>query len=278
MMKANRSAPLSWAYLGLVEKAAACGTCVMAQAAWVFPPSLLWSGIIPLWYLGQGAIATLTGETFRFQLGFFGGLILLALCFFAGGEFLGPIIFIPFAIGPVGGFARCLMPRRECSISKPARRATLILGSVMLVALSAGAIYAYAESARQDRADFLMKWSGTAIERTMIHSMRNEGSSALPDLRKIIREGDCYIAHHAIKSLAVVTDDREADMELCLKAFRRDSEGVQQGQHSPNAGLLEDALRTISGLDLPAGSSPDEWDQAWKALHDTDSSQQESEK
>ena len=199
----------------------------------------------------------------RYQPSLLAGSLILIFSLLAGLSFLAWIVFLPLLVPPVSAF--CTMRfRPKAGVSITGKRGTLILGYCMIALLFATGVYDTVRYYRMDRVDFLVSWrGGTFLGRNLVSEMKEEGQAALPDLRRLIRENPaCSPCYDAFSALSEIGEPNK-DVPLVLAAYKQ---LILTEHDSWIAYEAEKALRTLTGLDLPEGTSPEEWEIIWAAV------------
>lgn len=249
---------LSLLFLLLTEPVLGCSMCMFAIADYAFPPSFYWAGIAGVWYIGQGAISEFGNQKTIFQLKLLGSILLVLALAFIAMAFVGPWVMFFLFLGPAPAFFTSLMKP-----SSHARRLTVVLGATFAGLLLVSSVFAFYRSSQMTKSDYILRWTGTSLHRQLIREMKNEGPASLPVLRQLLREGDSHTVYLASNALGEISDDQDADMRLLIEKYR--SVYAEKSSSDWSFGFWGMALRSLSGLELPDGASPDEWEQAWSA-------------
>jgi hypothetical protein len=236
-----------------------------AIADYTFPPSYYWSFIAGAWFLGQGIVSQVTNQKFPFQFMIAGSFLTVFLFYIIAAGMVGPWLMFLLLLGPIGAVIRVLR-RKPDPVSRATKISTLSLACGMSLLLIGSAAWSYKTASKMQPGDYALKWQGTTFHRNLIRNLGNEGISAAPELRRLIREGNDHTVDLAGCALANVTDNRDADMRLLIDAYRPLYEDYLEFEktYGSSFGLLsETALERMSGIDMPEKSSPEEWEHAW---------------
>jgi hypothetical protein len=109
-------------------------------------------------------------------------------------------------------------------------------------------------------AEYILAWQGTGPAASVFSELREAGPEAAEDFREIVRRGSKSIVGDAAQLLAQVGRP-EKDVPILIESLGR-FQAVQPG--TSVVAEIEDALRSISGLDLPVGATARQWKQAWR--------------
>jgi hypothetical protein len=220
-------------------------------------PVVWWGGILIGWYLLFAGIRTFA----RLQMGTAGILlasVYSAVAVIAGLMVLGPLSVIPLVVITFMAWRRAW--RRGSEELTPASLKALTVLKLSGVAVIALLIISSAIHVAQCRhmrtADWLNKWSGTSICRTLINRLDKQGQSGIHELRDVLARCTKWETGTAAQVLAKWGQPR-TDVPLMISAVRR------LDGHDISTYLMHQALVTATGLNLPGKTTADEWERQW---------------
>ncbi len=238
----------------------ACSICMTAIADFLLPPILVWAAVAILLFLIASLVSGFTRSKVP-GIPSFGYALLVALGFLVvGAMFLGlgtpVLLLIPVILMTaktlrmrIGNGARPSVPHLWLAYANLAVLTCLV------------AFSAHAHIVRPP-ADFILKWQGTGPGGAALNRLCSRGPSALPDLRTVAVGGAPTTAAQAAEAIAQHGTD-EVDVPILIRS-------LENANGDPYATpMIEEALRLLSGIDLPEGSTPQEWRRQWAEHKET---------
>jgi hypothetical protein len=226
-----------------------------ALADLVLPPIMLWVGGSAVLYLLVSLIGTLTKTKLPGipPIGY--ALLVVAGAFLIGAMFLG-LGLIVLLIGPVLAFVIGVLRKRgdrESQVSRVEAGLAFVIGICMVV-LVASAIYGHVT---RTPADYVLKWRGSGPARGALTRLCAAGTGSLPQLRRIAIDGYPTFAAQAADAIGRI-GEKETDVPVLIQTLEK----VDGDAYATP--IIEQALKKLSGIDLPEGSRPDEWRRQWE--------------
>ena len=253
-----RAAVLCALFLFYCAAALGCGACMAAQLDHGFPV-YWWSGLAASWYLLTAATRTITGIATGTS-GVIAAAIYTLIAFAVSATMFGPIPFL--ILGVVAGIAWIRICSRELtSETSKDKKALMILkvtGLVFLAAFIATFAVDKQQKASFRTADWINRWSGTIMGRTLIRNLEKEGKTALPELRDVVARCANFEAVSAAKIL-LDTGDPNIDIPLTIDLLRRTENQRWVAQD------VRETLSKTTGLTLPDTAAPEIWEAKWRA-------------
>lgn len=231
--------------------AEACSICSYALLDKAMPPVNLWSLFAIVWYLATSALVTWKGVTVWLVPRLGKAFIISIAAFIISAGVAGPIVTLAL-----------MLPAGVSGFRGTRNRDPRIVGIVGIVGVAIAVILGfnsyYIATTRTD-VEYILTWQGTGPAASVFYKLRERGPEAAEDFREIVRRGSETFAGDAAQLLAEVGRP-EKDVPILIESLR----GFQAKQPDTSVVTeIEDALRTISGLDLPVGATAEEWKQAW---------------
>lgn len=223
----------------LPREAGACSQCVFAFTEQFLPPTLPWSiiGFVAYPLVGfaiRPPTDTPVGAFFtNFQILLWSAAGLLSSIFF------GPIPFLILLAISVRGIM--------LSWKNGATRSVRIVAAVVLIPLVLTGIKFTYDWARRDKADFVMRWSGTGPARIVVARMVEQKD--LAGLRRIVAGPDGFEAAQTAMHLAKIGDPA-IDAPIMIDALRS-FEGKEFEEF--NVSTFNGALEALLGGTPPDG-------------------------
>ncbi len=254
---------IAWLIVTLSSGAAtACGICTLGLTWNLFPPVLSWSLLATGWFVSLAVLSEKENTrlilvpkiTIAIVLGvagvvlgftFFGGIIMLPLlvpCFLN----LGLSVFKIATPSWTGGF----------------RWAVRLMGVVALAALSFFLVYDTRKAEEMDAADRIMMWEGSALSQKVFNELKEEEPASIEMYRKIIREHDGFYLWMTARQLQEIGEP-EIDVPILIEAYRSPRSEDEYGMEREG---IEEALRSLTGLDLPENTPAEEWERRWEEV------------
>ncbi len=254
--------PSIGAFFLLSREASACGTCASASIWIVFPPLLYWAGIVIIWFLVWSVLSSLFSWTLIPVPRFWIAMILLGTIALFLVPMGGPIIGFPVAVLVTASWIRfAISPPSEPPIR--VKRWVHGTGALAVVAMLVTAIPELISPTPREPLDVIREWPGTAASRAALSELEAGGVDSRRKIRSILQgAGEEYASFEvwvAAQSLRAANDP-ETDIPLLLDAYAKYYGPEMQ---LSDGGQLEWELKELIGVDLPTGSSPQAWRQAW---------------
>lgn len=235
----------------LVASAEACSVCAYAMVERVLPLTWGWIIFSIIWFLALAASATARKEKLHCIPNFSLALLLVIILVIIGLMFMGPaplfLLFLASIIGTLGAFFK----KTEDSNSLFKHDMKVIGGFVLLSLLGLGSGSLYIRSTRTP-SDFILGWLSTYPGRAVLSDLLKSGPEALPDLRVLVEKGEPELVAKVAERLAVIGEP-QIDVPLLLNALS-----------SKDSSRVENALRRLSGLELPEGTATKIWRKEWQ--------------
>lgn len=240
--------------------AQACGACVNAAAEYSVPGALLGSPLVLVWFgIVASQLNKLAPDTEWVPKPLMTAAIILILIV-AGLACLGPFVALPpllFCIGwGAASFRSGFAEKHGAGFTRKLRRTSVVCAAVFLAfVISSTCIRLF-----RTEASYIMTWEKTGAGRMELQRLLQSEPASLPNLRQLVIEGNASLATAAAKRLATVGEP-QTDVPILIEAlerFRFEPDGAS------SAADLEAALRSLSGSNLPAESTVDQWRQEWQ--------------
>ena len=215
-------------------EALACGVCVMAAFDSVLPPILLWMLLSTTWFISNGVFRSVTGASLPLQPGALGAIALAFLGLIIGAAMLGPLTVLPLAIPPAYAFIRSLIRRRDGET--PLR----VIGFVHLAAVAVTLVFTVHTLHTRTDAQFITRWSGSAIARKKFANLRATEPASLKTYREIVVSENAYMAGEAAERIGEIGQP-PVDIPLLERALAKFSNN-SEARAKIDAALLR--LRT----------------------------------
>jgi hypothetical protein len=246
----------------------ACGVCAFEQWSVMFPPTGAWSCIAPLWFLAQAGVASYFRLSTPFQPRVLIAVIILPLACAVAMAAVGPLTLIPLMVPPAIALAMVTLDWED--VPPKAKRFTQILGALTGILLVITAVVSYASVRGLDRVGIILRYP-EMIGNRKVAEMRREGPSALPELRRVVREAKREITLFYATSAIGEIGDPTTDVPLLIETYRR----VEAQPDRWSAPTIQEALKKLSGLDLPREATSDDWRKAWEARKNRGNSEEQ---
>jgi hypothetical protein len=241
---------------GAAFPAAACGVCAAAMT-WEQSRFLYAAGFVCLpWFLSLSILQDARKTPVPFvppAVGAVGVVLLVGIFGYARG---GPLLLYPLGLPAVIALILSFWKQAPFGWDKGDRRWIQVIGAFHLaLALAAGA-YLEAQARRMDEVDIMIKWGATPVGFKIRQDIMKRGADALPEYRKMVREGDSFVLSTGAGALAE-WGDPATDVPLLLEAYER--------ADTYDRTEVEEALRELTYLYLPQDSTPERWREALAA-------------
>lgn len=234
--------------------------CVDAFATVERVLPLTWGWVIfsIIWFLALSASTTIRKEKLPCIPGFFRAVLFVGILVVIGFLSMGPapmfLLFLLSIIGMIGAFLK--KAKKTAPLFKKDMK--VIGGFVLLTMLVLGSGSFYIRSTRT-LTDYILRWHSTYPGRVALSDLLNSGPETLPDLRVMVEKGSPGLIVQAAERLAVI-GERQVDVPLLLDALtsmrsRGDTTGSEK---------VENALRRLSGLEIPENTAVKTWREAWQ--------------
>lgn len=232
----------------------ACSVCTTALVDRFLPPVILWCGLSVFWFLAVKAVISFH-RGIRTGIVSCAKVVLLVLVLGVAG--------VVFAIGPLGLLAllvpalittiKAFLPSQDASARPPGVRDLRIVGTIGFVVFVSLSFYSLYIKRVRSEADYILRWSGTGPARAAVSRLVSLRSEGLPDLRVIVQHGN-YLAIEKIAESGNPSTHVPFLIEI-LESTQLENRVVAQ---------IEEALRALSGLELPEGTTPETWRHEWE--------------
>lgn len=244
--------------LSIPTIAYACNACVVAQLCYGTPGSLLVALVSTAWFFLN--ITLLAKMKYRPPLtpSFLIGTLVVGLLTFSA-VFSAWLFFLFLSIPCVIAWIWAFTPATK-SYPRKTLFALRIIGLLALLILMVGIPIARHQARLKSRIDYILEKSGTVLLARLFGELRAEEPRSLVDYRRILHEGDDFVANRAARRLAVVGDPT-IDVPLLIDALERFSEDQPYPRLTYQ---IRKALSKLSGLALPNDATPDLWRSQWQ--------------
>lgn len=237
----------------------ACGVCVAAVFDKFIPPILYWSLLSILWFLAIAFTASVRREKIANVPSVIAAFPLVIGLIIIGSMYLGPISLLPLLIPCIIVTLNAFFSSKEKASRQRLTKDIKIIGTCGIIAVvGLGAYSVYLRSSRTE-SDYILKWENTYSGKQALKNFKMLGAEAVNDLRAIIQRGGSTAVVIASEGLAEVGDP-ESDVPLLLNALT----SIRSMRYSTESAKVEKALRTLTGIDLPEGTTSDIWRKEWQ--------------
>lgn len=112
-------------------------------------------------------------------------------------------------------------------------------------------------------ADFYLEWNNTYSRKSVLYEIAGKGPEARDEVMTLLQRGDTKAV--AIMGKAIFNFDQSLnDVHILLNAFEKCK--YEENDFNSYSGEVEEVLRSLTGLDLPEGTSPKKWKEKWKKI------------
>jgi len=238
----------------------ACVVCAFGLFDYYFPPVKYWMILFSVWFLGTMFLARKTDVSINpLPLRDLTGIIIATTLFVVAGAIAGPILITPLAIWPLLIVKRSMSKKFSAKIDVPTARNLKIFTAIMLVGVIALSIWCREIYKTRTNVDYIIKWEGTAISRSIINKLSREEPYPINDFRKIIEKGSAYVISLFIKSF-IKHSDPEIDVPILINALERLHKKVDLYWLDD----IQKALCTLTKMQIPNEGKAAQWREAWE--------------
>ena len=238
----------------------ACGMCLYASFDHVLPPVWLWCLFANMWFLAASAVVTWRGASVPWVPRIGKALIFSILAWLVSPAFTGPIIFVALMLPAIMATIRAICKITLAGSTEGVNRDLRNVGIAAVLTAVVLGYYSYEIIGSRTEAEYILSWQGTGPAAVALRDLRKRGLEAVEDYRVVVINGSEAIAGRAAELLAGIGRP-EVDVPLLIRSLQR-FQANQAG--ASGSRRIEAALRKMSGLDLPHGTSAKEWGQAWQ--------------
>lgn len=234
--------------------------CVDAYATIERVLPLAWGWIIfaIIWYLALAASAHARKEKVSGILSLRDTFLLVIILVIIGFLFLGPApMFLLFLLSIIGTlYAFLIKPGNRNPLFKKDMK--IIGGFVLFILFGIGSGSLYIHFTRAP-SDYILNWELTYPGKCALNDLLKRGAEALPDIRVIVEKGRPSSIALAAERLAVIGEPQN-DVPLLLNALT----SIRSIGYGNQSAMVENALRTLSGIELPEGTATNTWRAEWQ--------------
>ncbi len=236
----------------------ACGVCTTAVIDRLFPPIEMWIGLSICWFLIHEVILVLRGEK---AIGSFVKVLLLIVgLILAGFIMLGPLGLFVLLLAALISTIRVLVPSLQPNWSPKSVRDIRIVGVIGLLTIFVLSSYSFVVKQSWSEAAYIVKWAHTSPGRIALRRLVKQGSETLPDLQVIGTQGT---EEHLVMVVEEIKNDGEATLFVPFLIDMLETARIRKFDNSVVENV-EEALRTLSKVDLPKGTSSKTWRDTWE--------------
>lgn len=253
---------ISGAALFMPTPSLGCSHCALALADRYLPPALGWCLLASIWFIVASWAARGCKNTAGLP-GLMGSAAVILIAWVIAFAVTGPFDFIILVLWVACSLCGKLFFSAPADPAPPRVRRTAIGIAVSAIAFGAVSIFV---AHRRTNVDFVVKWDGAGPTLKMMRDMAVRGPAGHDELREIIRRGSAISVARSVDLLSPNVDPVR-DVPLLLDAFER----LTAASNTPPVGgsLIQETLRSWTGLKLPDGASAADWRRAWAAKDKT---------
>ena len=243
----------------------ACGICTTLISDYFLPPILFWAAAGILLFLIQLELLRRHKIKLPGYPSLWLGILIIFVLFIGAVAEIGLEIFIILLIPVIFLAIKALSSGGVSDWPEAFRKTERRFGILALIVISALLISSAYIQVTRSRVDYILQWPGSPLSKGWIKNFGVQGAKGLADLRTLAVKGKPYAISQALTVLADHGNAKE-DMPLMIDGLRlvyqaREKEHLQAIDWDIES--IEAALCKLSGLDLPKGTKPDEWERKW---------------
>jgi hypothetical protein len=178
--------------------------------------------------------------------------------------FIGPAGILILLVPAFGFVLKVFFTKSSRAWSQPVARDLKIVSTAGLVVLVGMISYSVYVKRVRKPAEYILKWENTHSAGRMVRDLAGRGPESLPDLRELVKKGGSGTVAVAAEGLAEFGVP-ETDVPLLIQALGRLQLDGSRGEYAEK---LREALRKLSGLELPEDASFKTWLEHWKIRRD----------
>jgi len=260
LMSANRCIIQLGVVLTVIwpKTAVACNTCTLADFDYILPPFVFWQFLPVVWFTAA-CIAANKGNPRPggFPKTWVGIVIGIGTFIFGNAFGLGPwpalLLFIPPVVLAFNSADRSMRAKWDKEQRHRYIRVSVI-GSVALVCLIILTIWIRLS---RTPGEFVAQWGPSGRGRLIIEEFQASPNADLNEIRLIVSKSNSLATAELAQTLAQ-RGDPATDFPILLEALKKSRGRLGSGEYA-----LEEALRMLTGLDLPAKTSIKDWQKAF---------------
>lgn len=231
------------------------------MADYLLPPIFAWVVVSIALFVAASLVSTWTGARYPGIPSIGRALLIVAALLVAGAAFLGlglvVLLVVPVIILTLRVVRQPRNDQTQCN------RWSLWLARGNTAALILLVVFSLFSRIERTTADYVLQWQLTGPGSAMLGRLCSRGPEALSDLRVIAVNAHPTSAARVAPAIARFGMPVR-DVPVLIESY---AHAVGDSYAEP---IIEKALRELSGIDLPQGSTPQEWSKHWKAARNSD--------
>ncbi|MCP4347241.1 MAG: hypothetical protein GY795_17150 [Desulfobacterales bacterium] len=238
--------------------ASACNNCTMAFFDYILPPVFVWQFFAVAWFLVTSAVCD--EESWGFPNTGIAVMIGVSTIVFGWAFSFGPILSLALIFPPVIlaiNTANKNARKKWGETKSKIYTKVSVLGLIVLAGLLSFSVRIHCT---RTTVEYLNTWEGTGQTLSIIKQLKTEGAD-INEIRLIVSKGKESVSTKLAATLAV-RGDPATDFPILLDVLKR-SRREQWGRGSE---LIESAIFYLTALEMPSGTSIDDWKKAFNQL------------
>jgi hypothetical protein len=216
------------------------------------------------WFLAPSVVAAIRREKVAGVMSLVRAMLLVFGLLVVGSMFIGPVGVLLLLVPALGFALKVVFTKSSRAWSQPVARDLKIVSTAGLVAFVGMISYSIYVKQVRNPTEYILRWENYHTARVMVEDLARAGPESLPDLRELVKKGGLETVAVAAEGLAEFGVP-ETDVPLLIQALGRLQLDTSRGEYVEKLG---EALRKLSGLDLPKDASFKTWLEHWKIRGD----------
>ncbi len=240
--------------IGCPVSASACNICAMAYFDYFLPPFTLWILFPVIWFVtacdaANKHIPHTWGLPIRYRAILIGFSVII----------IGLVIYIPFLslfllIPPILLAINTANKNVRNKWDKKQRIKYITVSITGGIALASLLCFSLWTNHNRTRAEFIINWSEYGPGRSLVQQIKSNPTD-LAELRQIVSQASIYTAVQLTEILAK-NGAPKIDFPILLEVLIKNNESIYRHD-------IEQALKILTGIELPEDSSIEDWQKAF---------------